>query len=84
MGQFDSWKEFLDYLDVKWYILDILIGLIYWGVIGFNVFYGAYISGRGATVLPIVLWVIAGILVLLIPLIQHWFRKKYGNKFDNQ
>ena len=67
---------------MKGYFLDILIGLIYWGVIGFNVFYGANISGRGATVLPIVLWVIAGILVLFIPLIQHWFRKNYGKKFD--
>jgi hypothetical protein len=64
------------------YLLDILIGLIYWGVIGLLAFYGAYLLGQGATVLPIVMWVLAGILVLLIPLIQHWFRKKYGKKID--
>ena len=67
---------------MKGYFLDILIGLIYWGVICFLAFYGAYLFGQGATVPPIVMWVLAGILVLLIPLIQHWFRKKYGKKFD--
>ena len=82
MKRFDSWKDFWDYLDVKGYLLDILIGLIYWGVICLLAFYGAYLLGQGATVLPIVMWVTAGILVLLIPLIQHWFRKKYGKKFD--
>ena len=82
MKLFDSWKDFWAYLDVKGYLLDILIGWIYWGVIGLHVFYGAYLHGRGAVVLPIVMWVTAGILVLLIPLIQHWFRKKYGKKFD--
>ena len=82
MKRFDSRKDFWDYLDVKGYLLDILIGLIYWGVIGLLAFYGAYLLGQGATVLPIVMWVLAGILVLLIPLIQHRFRKKYGKKFD--
>ena len=82
MKLFDSRKDFWDYLDVKGYLLDILIGLIYWGIIGLLAFYGAFLYGRGATVLPIVMWVLAGILVLLIPLIQHWFRKKYGKKFD--
>ena len=82
MKLFDSRKDFWDYLDVKGYLLDILIGLIYWGVIGLLAFYGAYLLGEGATVPPIVMWVLAGILVLLIPLIQHWFRKKYGKKFD--
>ena len=67
---------------MKGYLLDILIGLIYWGFIGFLAFFGTFLYGRGATVLPIVMWVTAGILVLLIPLIQHWFRKKYGKKFD--
>ena len=66
---------------MKGYFLDILIGLIYWGVICLLAFFGAFLYGRGATVLPIVMWVLAGILVLLIPLIQHWFRKKYGKKF---
>ena len=67
---------------MKGYLLDILIGLIYWGVVGFLAFFGAFLYGQGATVLPIVMWVLAGILVLLIPLIQHWFRKKYGEKID--
>ena len=67
---------------MKGYFLDILIGLIDWGVICLLAFFGAFLYGRGATVLPIVMWVLAGILVLLIPLIQHWFRKKYGKKFD--
>ena len=67
---------------MKSYFLDILIGLIYWGVICLLAFFGAFLYGRGATVLPIVMWVTAGILVLLTPLIQHWFRKKYGKKFD--
>ena len=67
---------------MKGYFLDILIGLIYWGVICLLAFFGAFLYGRGATVLPIVMWVLAGILVLLIPLIQHWFRKNYGKKFD--
>jgi len=67
---------------VKGYLLDILIGLIYWGVVGFLAFYGAYLHSRGATVLPFVMWAIAGILVLFIPLIQHWFRKKFGKEFD--
>ena len=67
---------------MKDYLLDILIGLIYWGVICLLAFYGAYLFGQGATVPPIAMWVLAGILVLLIPLIQHWFRKKYGKKFD--
>ena len=67
---------------MKSYFLDILIGLIYWGVICLLAFYGAYLFGQGATVPPIVMWVLAGILMLLIPLIQHWFRKKYGKKFD--
>lgn len=67
---------------MKSYFLDILIGLIYCGVICLLAFFGAFLYGRGATVLPIVMWVLAGILVLLIPLIQHWFRKKYGKKFD--
>ena len=67
---------------MKGYFLDILIGLIYWGVICLLAFYGAYLFGQGATVPPMVMWVLAGILVLLIPLIQHWFRKKYGKKFD--
>ena len=67
---------------MKGYLLDILIGLIYWGVVGFLTFFGAFLYGRGAAVLPIVMWVTAGILVLLIPLNQHWFRKKYGKKFD--
>ena len=82
MKRFDSRKDFWDYLDVKGYLLDILIGLIYWGAIGLLAFFGAYLFGQGATVPPIVMWVIAGILVLLIPLIQHWFRKNYGKKFD--
>lgn len=82
MKRFDSWMDFWDYLDVKGYLLDILIGLIYWGVVCLLAFFGAFLYGRGATVLPIVMWVIAGILVLLIPLIQHWFRKNYGKKFD--
>ena len=67
---------------MKGYFLDILIGLIYWGVICLLAFYGAYLFGQGATVPPIVMWGLAGILVLLIPLIRHWFRKKYGKKFD--
>ena len=67
---------------MKGYFLDILIGLIYWGVICLLAFFGAFLYGQGATVPPIVMWVLAGILVLLIPLIQHWFRKKYGKKFD--
>ena len=82
MKRFDSRKDFWDYLDVKGYLLDILIGLIYWGAIGLLAFYGAYLLGQGAMVLPIVIWVPARILVLLTPLIQHWFRKKYGKKFD--
>lgn len=64
------------------YLLDILIEMIYWGVVGFLAFFGAFLYGQGATVLPIAMWVLAGILVLLIPLIQHWFRKKYGEKID--
>ncbi len=67
---------------MKGYFLDILIGLIYWGVVGFLAFFGAFLNGRGATVLPIVMWFLAGTLVLLIPLIQYWFRKNYGKKFD--
>lgn len=67
---------------MKGYFLDILIGLIYWGVVGFLAFFGAFLNGRGATVLPIFMWFLAGTLVLLIPLIQHWFRKNYGKKFD--
>ena len=67
---------------MKGYFLDILIGLIYWGVICLLAFYGAYLYGQGATVLPIVMWVTAGILVLIIPLVQYWFRKKYGKEFD--
>ncbi len=78
----DSWKDIWDYLDVKGYLLDILTGIIYWGVVGFQAFFGAYLYGKGATALPIVMWVTAGIQVLLIPLIQQWFRKKYGEKFD--
>ncbi len=82
MKRFDPRKDFWDYLDVKGYLLDILIGLIYWSVICLLAFYGAYLYGQGATVLPIVMWVTAGILVLIIPLVQYWFRKKYGKEFD--
>lgn len=82
MRLFDSWKDFCDYMDFKGYFLDMFLGLIYWGVIGFNVFYGVSVYAKGARTLPIALWVAAGILVLLIPLIQLWFRKKHGKKFD--
>ncbi len=83
MKLFDSWDDFCKYMDFKGYFLDMLIGLIYWGlVLGVGLFWGVYQYAQGRITLAILLWAFGGLLLVAIPFIMRRFRKKHGKKFD--
>ena len=90
MKLFDSWDDFCKYMDFKGYFLDMLIGLIYWGlVLGVGLFWGAYQYGQGRKTLAILLWIFGGLLLISMLLgtmaaIPVWYRKRRNGGGDDE